>query len=381
MNRKEISEIRGQFKKDGNAIDCICGCYVDNEKNIRMKERRTFLTLSEDEIFKYYEIFKKAMSGPIGKNLHNLDYTIDQELTGEGHKLLLALRDCKLKDDELLDRFYQKVVDNYEYGENYYIVLIHANYDVPGRGTDEIEMDDASEIVYEYILCCVCPVVLSEPGLCYNAVSNSIEERERDWWVELPMNGFLFPAFNDRNADVHSLLYYSKKPEELHSEWIDGCIGGPTPMSFKCQKETFQDILSETLGDDSEYMVVRQVHEELAEMIAEHKEEPEPFQLNKTQVRGILERSGVEPERMEQFDHVYEQIAGEQTTFLASNVVSGKKIDIKTADIKIQVDPMCIDMITTQMIDGRKCLVIPVEENVEVNGLKATVGFAGTLDQ
>ena len=379
MNRKEISEIRKQFKKDGNAIDYICGCYVDGEKQIQMKERRAFFSLSEDEIFKYYEIFKKATSGPIGKNLHNLDYTIDQELTGEGHKLLLALRNSKLKDDAILDTFYQNVVDHYEYGENYYIVLIHANYDVPGVGTDGIEMDDASETVYEYIVCCICPVVLSEPGLCYNAVSNSIEERERDWWVELPMNGFLFPAFNDRTADIHSLLYYSKKPEELHGEWIDGCIGGPTPMSFKCQKETFQDILAETLGEDSEYTVVRQVQEELASIVEEHKEEPEPLKLDKPKVRRILEESGVEAERMEQFDRIYEEKAGEQATFVAANVVKSRKVDIKTAEIKIQVDPACMDMITTQMIDGRKCLVIPVEENVEINGLRATVGFAGTM--
>ncbi len=381
MNKKEISEIRKQFQKDGNAIDCICGCYVDNEKNIRMKERGLFLSLSQDQIFKYYEIFKKALSGPIGKNLHNLDYSIDQELEGEGHKLLLALRDTKLKDDAVLDAFYQKVVDHYEYGENYYIVLIHANYDVPGRGTDDIEMDDASEEVYEYIFCCICPVVLSEAGLCYNAISNSIEERERDWWVELPMNGFLFPAFNDRRQDVHSLLYYTKKPEELHSELIDGCIGGPTPMTFKCQKETFQEILAETLGDECEYAVVRQVHEELSGMVAEHKEEPEPLKLDRPEMKKILERSGVEPEKLEQFDRIFEEKAGEKTAFLASNVVKAKKVDIKTAEVKIQVDQECMDMIMTQMIDGRKCLVIPVEDNVEINGLKATVGFAGTFGE
>lgn len=150
-------------------------------------------------------------------------------------------------------------------------------------------------------------------------------------------------------------------------------------MSFKCQKETFQDILAETLGEDSEYTVVRQVQEELASIVEEHKEEPEPLKLDKPKVRRILEESGVEAERMEQFDRIYEEKAGEQATFVAANVVKSRKVDIKTAEIKIQVDPACMDMITTQMIDGRKCLVIPVEENVEINGLRATVGFAGTM--
>ena len=379
MNKKEISEIKKQFKKDGNAIDRIAGCFVDHEKNIRMKDAKAFFTLSEDEVFKYYDIFKKALSGAIGKNLHSLDYSIEQELEGDGHKMLLALKESGLKDEEQLDSFYRKVIENYVYADNYYIVLIHGNYDIPGRGTDDVEMDDASEYVYEYILCCICPVEPSTPGLYYNAEENVVEEREQELWIGLPMNAFLFPAFNDRNTDIHSLLYYTKKPEVLHDEFLDGCIGGPVPMSYNVQKETFQDILAGSLGENCGYSVMTQVHEELAELAAVHAEDPEPPTIDKPQMRRILEDCGVEAENLEQFDRVYDEMAGDRTSFLVNSVAQKKNVEVKTADVKITVPPDCVSIIKTQMIDGRKCLVIPVDNNVEVNGMTVTVDFAGEM--
>ena len=92
MNKREISEIKKQFKKDNNAITRICGCYVDAEKQIKTTLKEAFFALSEEEIFKYYEIFKKTLSGSIGKNLHNLEYSIHAEGEDSAHALLMKLR-------------------------------------------------------------------------------------------------------------------------------------------------------------------------------------------------------------------------------------------------------------------------------------------------
>ena len=322
MNKREISEIKKQFKKDNNAITRICGCYVDAEKQIKTTLKEAFFALSEEEIFKYYEIFKKALSGGIGKNLHNLEYSIHDEGPDSAHELLMKLRDEKLADDETVDTFYNKVIENYEYGENYYIILIHSAYDVPGKASDNEEMFDASEEVYNHILCCICPVKLSEPGLSYNEATNAIEERPRDWWVQTPMTGFLFPAFNDRSSDIHSILYFSKNPEELHSEFIDACLGAPTPISFKSQKEAFQEILTDTLGEECDYEIVRQIHENLTELAEEHKEDEIPLTLTKPEVKDLLEKSGVEPERLEHFDKV---IDIEQDLLLFDPIETWKK--------------------------------------------------------
>ena len=215
MNKKEVLEIRKQFKPDNSTISRICGCYVDGEKNIVLKFKEAFGSLSEEECFKYFDIFKKTLSGTIGKNLLNMEFPLSQEAEGGTQEFLLKLKNSGLQDESLLDEFYQKVIDHYIYGENYYIVLIHAVYDIPGKASDGMEMFDASENVYEYVLCSICPVNLTKAGLCYNVEKNSIEDRIRDWVVDMPAKGFLFPAFKDRNTDTHCLLYFAHNPEEM----------------------------------------------------------------------------------------------------------------------------------------------------------------------
>ena len=369
MNKREISEIKKQFKKDNNAITRICGCYVDAEKQIKTKLKEAFFALSEEEIFKYYEIFKKTLSGTLGKNLHNLEYSIHDEGPDSAHALLMKLREEKLTDDETVDAFYEKVIESYDYGENYYIILIHSAYDIPGKALDGEEMFDASDEVYHHILCCICPVKLSEPGLSYNEMTNAIEERPRDWWVQPPMTGFLFPAFNDRSTDIHGLLYFSKNPEALHPEFIEACLGAPSPISFKAQKEAFHEILTDTLGEECEYEIVRQIHETLAELEEEHKEDMEPVTLGKSQVRELLEKSGVQPEQLEHFDKAYEEAAGEDTAILLPAITGAGKFAVKTPDVDIKVNPDRLDLVETKFIDGRRFLVIAVEDNVEVNGM------------
>ena len=369
MNKKEVLEIRKQFTPANCAITRIAGCYVDHEKNKRMESKSAFLSLPEEEAFKYFDIFKKTLSGTMGKNMLNMEFPIDQEMPGGTQEFLMKLKGSKLEDDMLLEEFYDKVIATYEYAENYYIILIHAMYDVPGKSSDNMEMFDASDEVYEYLVCSICPVSLSKAGLSYNAEANCIQDRIRDWVVDMPDKGFLFPAFNDRSTDIHGVLYYTKKSEDLQPELIEQLLGARLPMSANTQKETFQILIEDTLGEEGDYETIRNIHETLNDLIEEHKEEPEPLQLDKTDVRKVFEQSGVSAERMEQFDRNYEETAGEKTSLLAANIAETKKFQIETPDIVIKVNPERSDLIETRMIDGRQCLVIAVDDHIEVNGV------------
>ena len=369
MNKKEVLEIRKQFTPANCAITRIAGCYVDHEKNKKMESKSAFLSLPEEEAFKYFDIFKKTLSGTMGKNMLNMEFPIDQEMPGGTQEFLMKLKASKLEDDMLLEEFYDKVIATYEYVENYYIILIHAMYDVPGRSSDNMEMFDASDEVYEYLVCSICPVSLSKAGLSYNAESNCIQDRIRDWVVDMPDKGFLFPAFNDRSTDIHGVLYYTKKSEDLQPELIEQLLGARMPMSANTQKETFQMLIEDTLGEDGDYETIRNIHDTLNDMIEEHKEEPEPLQLDKTDVRKVFEKSGVSSEKMECFDQNYEETAGEKTSLLATNITETKKFQIETPDIVIKVNPERADLIETRVIDGRQCLVIAVDDHIEVNGV------------
>ena len=369
MNKKEVLEIRKQFTPANCAITRIAGCYVDHEKNKKMESKSAFLSLPEEEAFKYFDIFKKTLSGTMGKNMLNMEFPIDQGMPGGTQEFLMKLKASKLEDDMLLEEFYDKVIATYEYAENYYIILIHAMYDVPGRSSDNMEMFDASDEVYEYLVCSICPVSLSKAGLSYNAESNCIQDRIRDWVVDMPDKGFLFPAFNDRSTDIHGVLYYTKKSEDLQPELIEQLLGARMPMSANTQKETFQMLIEDTLGEDGDYETIRNIHDTLNDMIEEHKEEPEPLQLDKTDVRKVFEKSGVSSEKMECFDQNYEETAGEKTSLLATNITETKKFQIETPDIVIKVNPERADLIETRVIDGRQCLVIAVDDHIEVNGV------------
>lgn len=369
MNKKEVLEIRKQFTPEHCCLTRICGCYVDGEKEIKLESKDAFLSLPEEEIFKYFDIFKKTLSGTIGKNLLNMEFPLAQEEAGGTQEFLLQLKNSKLKDDMLIEEFYQKVIEHYDFGENYYIILIHGAYDIPGKSSDGLEMFDASDEVYEFILCSICPVHLSKEGLCYNSTNNSIENRIRDWIVDAPAKGFLFPAFTERSTDIHNILYYSKNAEELQQEFIDQVLGCQFPLSAASQKETFHAILSDTVGEDCDYEIVKNIHENLNEMIEETKDAPEPLSLSKPDVKRLLAKSGVSDEQLETFEHTYEKVAGEKTSLLASNIASTRKFEVQTPDVMIKVNPDRTDLIETRIIDGKQCLVITVNDHIEVNGV------------
>lgn len=369
MHKKEVLEIRKQYKPEECSITRICGCYVNGNKEVVAQSKDAFLSLPDEEIFKYLTIFKQTLSGTIGKNLINMEFPLEQEMPGGTQEFLLQLRASKLQDDMLLEEFYQKIIENYNYGENYYIILIHVAYDIPGKSTDGSEMFDASDEVYEYLLCSICPVQLSKEGLCYNPETNHMENRIRDWLVEPPVKGFLFPTFNDRSTDIHSLLYFSKQAEDLQPEFIENALGCTFPMSAGSQKNTFHSVVMNTLGEECEYDVIRNIHDNLNDILEEAKESPEPPVLTKPELKRLLSNSGVTEERMETFDANFDHIAGEKAEFLVPNIAETRKFSIETPDIVIKVNPERADLVETRVINGRRCLVIEMTDQVEVNGV------------
>lgn len=371
MNKTEIAEIKKLFKKDDNGITRVCGCYVDAEKNKRLELKEAFYSLPEEEMFKYVEIFRKTLSGTLGKNLMNMEFPMEEETEEDGkQKKLMALVQSKLERTELLDEFYDRVIDAYDHTGNYLILLIHDAYDIPSITADRVENFDASDYVYDFMLCCICPVKLSKPGLCYNPEKNSIEDCMRDWLVQPPENGFLFPAFNDRNTDIHSLLYFAKNADEADIDFSYDLLGCTLPLPAKEQKETFQTVVEESLGSTCNYEVVKNIHENLNEMISEHKENPEPLELDKEDVKKLLASSGVPEEKMEVFEEKFTENIGESQKLVADNIASVRKFEVKTPDVTIQVNPSRTDLVETRVIDGVPCIVIECCDQVEINGIR-----------
>ncbi len=369
MIRKEINEIKGQYTLEECGILKLRGCYVNGEKEKVTRLDETFLNLPDEEKHKYFDIFRKTLSGTPGKNLIDMRFTTDSYAEDGARSFLYKLRDSELKDDDILDEFYDKVIRSYSYPGNYLILLINQVYDVPGKTSDNIEMEDASDEVYSYILCSICHVTLSKPGLGYDEGDNTFHNQIQHHMVDMPDIGFLFPAFNDRSEDGDSVLFYSKDADDFQSIFLDDVLDCEVPLPAGNQKETFQSLVTETLGEQCDYETIKNIHENLNEMIEENKNNPEPVRLDKTKVRGLLEKSGVAEDRLDSFEEHFEMKAGENATLLASNIAETRKFEVKMPDVVVKVNPERTDLVETKVIDGKQCLVIPIDERLEVNGI------------
>ena len=373
MNKKEVSEIKKLFTPQKCAITRICGCYVDGEKNKKTEIKESFLSLPEEEEFKYFSIFKSTLSGTLGKNLINMEFPHEQENSVDGtQSFLLKLRDSELKDDSLISEFYDKVIASYGSLENYYIILIHGAYDIPCQTTDGETLEDASDYVYSFIMCSLCPVKRSKAVLCYNENTNTIENRLQDWIVDNPNHGFLFPAFNERNTDIHSLLYYTKNSETMMIDFIDALLGCYIPMTYKSQQETFKTVVEETLGNECDFNSVMSIHEELRDIVEEAKEKEveEPVAIDKPIMKKILEHSGVSNEKIKALDATFEDNAPKDTPILATNVATTRAVNIETPDVSIRVKPDKTHLVENRVIDGIPYILIQATDDVTLNGIK-----------
>ena len=234
-------------------------------------------------------------------------------------------------------------------------------------------MFDASDEIYEHLFCSICPVNLTKAGLCYNAETNNIEDRIRDWLVEMPDVGFLFPLFRDRSTDIHGILYYTRRPEKMHADFAEQLLGCRMPLSPVSQKESFQNLVEETLAETCTFDTAITLHGKLNDLITDNKDEPDPVVLTKSEVRRLLEDSGAENEHMESFDERYDSITGEDTSLVAANITNTRKLEVKTAEISVTVPPEQAPLLETRVIDGRKYLLVPLDQEVEVNGIHVYV--------
>lgn len=382
MTRKELNEIKSQYTLEDCGILRLCGCYVDGERNKITQFNENFLNLPEEEKHKYFDIFKKTLSGTPGKNLVDMKFNVDAYADEGARTFLMNLRDSGLKDDRLLNEFYDRIINNYSYVGNYLILLINQVYDIPAVTTDNIELDDASDEVYSYILCSICHVNLSKPGLGYDEEDNNFHDKKQNHMVDVPDVGFLFPAFNKRSADEDMTLFYTKDVSEFEDGLIDCLLDCAVPLPAKQQKETFTSLVNEALGEEADLEIVKNIHENLEQIIEEKKQEsPAPVMLDKTEIKDLLEKSGVKEEKLENFEEHFEMAAGEHGKLVASNVSSGKKFEVKTPDVVIKINSDKTDIVSTQVIDGRQCLVIQIDERLEVNGISVNPDTGEVIDR
>ena len=376
MNKKEISEVKSQLKLNNGkcSLEKVLTSYVDSDKNIKFIEKRSLLNLPEIEVLMFLEMFKKTLTGSIGKKLLEFSFPIVNNGDGEEKTFLINLKDSKLNYDEMNEEFVQKIVDGFEYAGDYYIASLFCSYSVPVKGKDTDEDGEDSLEVYDFIITSICPIIKSERGLCFDAEKNTVEKNYASAMeVGKPMHGFLFPAFNDRQMDVHNVLYFANSAKEMSQSIVKNILGCDIKLSADVQKEKFNNMLARVLGDDSTYNITAKIHSKINDIIKNNVMESEPTELNSDEIKKILESSGVTEENLESFDDIYNEEVGENVPLTAVNITNESSLKVDSPEITINVKPNASDKVSAKMVDGKRCIVVALDNTVAVNGLDVSV--------
>ena len=369
MDKKAINEIRKLIKPD-SCIDRIRACYVNEEGEVIREIHDSLAAMEKESMEKYCEILRGAMSGKLGRNLFNMEFPLEEESEGGRQQLLYRLAQSELKNDELLTLFFNKIVENFRCETKYLILLMHGMYDIPAKGKDNADMEDASDYVYSFLVCCICPVILMKEGLCYDEEACTFLDRRTDWAVQKPVSGFLFPAYNDRQPDIHSLLYYCRKEEERHEEISGDLLGCVLPIPESDQKELFKSMVEQTLGRNCDFENVKAINDAVTQIIEQNKDSGEPVAIEKEQMRRLLSENGADQSVLSDFDDAYDEAVGEGAALMAENLVETSRLEVRSPSLKISVKADMTDMLKTKVIDGMEYLLIPVVDELEVNGIR-----------
>lgn len=370
MNDKELREVRKRFRPDKNNISHIRGCFVNEKKEIVTEFNESLALCPQEETESLLAIMKKTLSGSLGTNLIDLKFRTEQVRGSDEHALLMALKRSELSDDDAVHELFFRIKENVTLGGNYVILLAFDKYDYFEYGKDG-EKNEDSFGVYNFFVCSICPIKHMKSAVSFHAYDNTFHTLSSDSLIGAPELGFIFPAFEDRQENIYGSLYYTHDITKNHTDFVKRIFDLELPMPAAVQKETFDECLSETMSGGCNFELLCSVQEQISEMIEEHKEEKsvEPLRVSKNEIKNTLKYCGIEEEKLEEFDKLYDEQFGEKTEVAPQNIVDVKKLEVKMPDVTIKVNPKRRDLVSTQIINGAKYILIKADENVSVNGI------------
>lgn len=365
MNKKEVAEIRKTLTKENCSIDKVCACYVTPNKDKKIIPVSNFLSLPEEEMEKYLDIFKKSLSGSIGKQLHELEFPLDEEKKEDStQNLLYDLKKNGLKDDSKVEQLFDKIINNYDAKDYYCIIIMHANYDVVSKASDDSDL--GSNETYSHIICSICPTTLSKGGLAYNPGENVLEDSIKNWMVGTPSFAFLFPTFTDRSSDIHAIMSFTKKMDTINTPIIETVLGCKVPLYNELQVDGFLAATQAAYENQVSFEQAMEIQEVIYSKIEENKNNDEPLTLSKYEMKNLLESK--EATNIKAFEESFEENLSDNNVFM-ENLVDKKKCVIQTSEITITANPLAMNLISVKEVDGKKCIVITPNGDIEVNGL------------
>ena len=377
MNRKEIREIKKRFNPDMDNFGHIYGCYVNAAHEIIAYMDSPTMLMGNEEREMYMKTLKKTLSGALGKNLLNVEFSTAQVEDSDEHRRLQALRTSQLSNETMRKILFQRIIDNVDMGDVGYVILLASDsYDVPYKNGGSDEWSEESTDQFEYFICCLCPVKDPKGALRYLAEEQNFRAASTGSILGAPQMGFMFSTFDDRMTNIYRALYYTRSSADVHQDFLKAVFNlDKLPMAANTQKNAFDSALADSLGDECSMDVVKALHSRIGERIDVLKgpgadDAPE---IHINELEEILMKSGTSDEAIEKFHDTCKNYFEGEEFFNPENLINRKQFKLETAEMNVSIDPEHAFGIKTEIIDGRQYLMIPISEGLTVNGVDVKV--------
>ena len=376
MNKKELAEIKKNFTDTSGlfTLNHVVTVYIDAQKNIRCTDNKLYSLIPEEQGSVIMETLSKIFKGSLGKGL--LEYAFpntEYEEDGAQHTLYNAMK-TKLTDEEAVNKLVVRIINNLAYEAAYTLMIGHCSYSIITKDRNDEALDSSAD-EYNFIVAAVCPANTNDDGLMFDSETNTIVKKANTELIisREPTDGFFFPVFSDRSPDVNSVMYFTKSPKKPNISFIDDVLGCEFVRSAHGEKETFQAVLNDVVGDELNYTVITQMNEKIQELVTNAKNETELPYLDDKKMYNILADVGVSDEKLEALPSVFKTKVGEGGVLTATNLVE-PKTKLSTPDITVNISKNATDKVRTTVMDGRRCLLIDLDDPaICINGLTTRI--------
>ena len=363
MRPEEIRRIRKRIDTTLSNFRSIYGCYVNAAGEIVTTMEIPVLDMESEEREMYAAILKKVLSGKAERNQISLEFPTDKVGSSDEHRLLMALKSVQLRDENMRDLLYQRILGSLDMaGDSYVIILAADTYDIRAKDVKDEEWSEESNGQFEYFICAICPVKTSKAALQYLPGQQEFRGISTGTLLAPPVIGFIFPVLDEGSADIYQVQYYTKSTSVNHGELITALfmIDNP-PMAADVQKETFNFTLAEALGKECSLDVVTSLQAKLSAKAEEIREEnpAEIAEVRIGDIENILSDKGVSDEKIRSFGKSVEKRFDGADAFNIGNLIQKRSFEVRTPETRIITDPETALRIRTKEIDGVTYILVP----------------------
>lgn len=382
MNKKELSGLRKEFKLDTYKLNIneIYNVYLKKDNGVVVhQELQHFEKLDEEMKELYLKNFKKVLTGAFDTKLFELRFqNTDYENSTQSILYNMNNSDSSEAMSEEGNKIIEKLIQAYNYDTDVVVTFIKAEYmmNFNKKGAEYDEAGDDIVQAFRFLLCSINKIDQPKRALRFDFKQREFNiSSPNDGVVNLtaPLSGFMFPTISYGEGDVNGVLFNNGKSKEPNGTFIEGVLNCEVRMDAETERETFQTILQNAIGDTIKPEMMQDIYERINEVAAACDEESgEVPVVNIDHVKGILENIGVGS--TSELELAFDTYVGQQYDFKVQNILpdfNSKSIKITSDNANIMLTPKDLSSIR-QIKDkkGKKCLLIELTDDVVIEGFK-----------